>query len=40
VKLEIYKKYNLKLIQLTDKDVQNLDDTLPRLLLEFGIKTE
>jgi hypothetical protein len=38
-KLEIYKKYELKLIQLTDKEVQNLDDTLPRLLLEFGIKT-
>ena len=39
-KREIYKKYDLKLIELTDKQVQNLDDTLPRLLLEFGIKTE
>ncbi|MDD5288545.1 MAG: hypothetical protein PHY28_05480, partial [Dehalococcoidales bacterium] len=39
-KREIYKKYDLKLIELTDKDVQNLDDTLPRLLLDFGIKTE
>jgi hypothetical protein len=39
-KLEIYKKYGLKLIQLTDKEVQNLDDIFPRLLLEFGIKTE
>ncbi len=39
-KLEIYKKYSLKLIQLTDKDVLNIDDILPRKLLEFGIKTE
>ena len=39
-KREIYKKYDLKLIELTDKDVQNLDDTLPRKLLEFGVKTE
>ena len=39
-KTEIYKKYQFKLIQLTDKDVSNLDDVLPRKLLEFGIVTE
>lgn len=39
-KLEIYKRYGFQLIQLTDKEVQNLDDTLPRLLLEFGVKTD
>jgi hypothetical protein len=39
-KLEIYKKYSLNLIQLTDKDVLNLEDTLPAKLLEFGIPVE
>ncbi len=39
-KLEIYKKHGFKLIELTDKEVQNLDDTLPKLLLKFGITTE
>ncbi len=39
-KIEIYKKYGFQLIQLTDKEVQNLDDILPRLLLEFGVKTD
>jgi len=39
-KLEIYHKYNFHLIELTDKEVQNLDDTLPRLLLAFGISTD
>ncbi len=39
-KLDIYDKYGFKLIQLTDKEVQNLDDILPRLLLKFGIKIE
>ncbi len=39
-KLEIYRKYGFQLIELTEKEVQNLDDTLPRLLLEHGIKTE
>jgi hypothetical protein len=37
-KLAVYKKYGLKLIQLDDADVQNLDDILPRLLLKFGIQ--
>jgi len=39
-KLEIYKKYNLNLIQLVEKDVLNLEDTLPAKLLEFGIAIE
>jgi len=26
------------LIELTDKDVLNLDDILPRLLLKFGVQ--
>ena len=38
-KLKIYEKYGLNLIQLTDKDVQNLDDVLPRMLLKFGVQT-
>lgn len=37
-KLEIYKKYELKLIELTDEDIANLDDHLPKKLLKFGIK--
>lgn len=39
-KLEIYSKYNLNLIQLFEKDVSNLEDTLPAKLLEFGIPVE
>ncbi|MGI9337332.1 MAG: hypothetical protein ACR2P4_02325 [Gammaproteobacteria bacterium] len=37
-KLAVYKKYNFKLIQLHDAEVQNLDDHMPRLLRQFGIK--
>lgn len=37
-KLEIYQKYDLKLIELTDSDILNLDDHLPKKLLKFGIK--
>ncbi len=36
-KIQIYEKYGFKLIQLQDKDVQNLDDILPKLLLKYGI---
>ena len=39
-KLELYKKYNLNLIELFEKDVSNLDDTLPAKLLEFHIPIE
>ena len=38
VKLEIYKKYDFKLIELTDEDILNLDDHLPKKVLKFGIK--
>lgn len=37
-KLEIYKKYDLKLIELDDNDISNLDDNLPKKLLKYGIK--
>lgn len=38
VKLDIYKKYGFKLIELEDADIQNLDDILPKKLLKFGIQ--
>ncbi len=37
-KLEIYRKYEFKLIELNDADLQNLDDHLPKKLLKFNIK--
>ena len=37
-KLAIYQKYNFNLIELTDQEVLNLDDFLPRLLLKFGVQ--
>ncbi len=37
-KVELYKKYGFNLIELTDKDVQNLDDILPRMLLKYGVR--
>lgn len=37
-KLEIYKKYDFKLIELDNSDIANLDDHLPKKLLKFGIK--
>jgi len=39
-KRETYKKYGLQLIELTDKEIENLDDVLPRKLLKFGISIE
>ncbi|EDM26517.1 hypothetical protein LNTAR_01877 [Lentisphaera araneosa HTCC2155] len=39
-KQEIYAKYGYKLIELTDSDIESLDDVLPRKLLKFGISTE
>jgi len=39
VKKDIYEKYNFKLIELTDEDVFNLDDVLPKMLLKFGVQT-
>ncbi|HLP13820.1 MAG TPA: hypothetical protein VK177_17940 [Flavobacteriales bacterium] len=38
IKLEIYKKYDFKLIELNDEDISNLDDHLPKKLLKFNIK--
>jgi len=40
VKKSIYAKYGYNLIELTDSDIMNLDDALPRILLKFGISTE
>lgn len=37
-KQEIYSRYGFNLIELTDKEVQNLDDVLPRLLLKHGVQ--
>jgi len=37
-KIEIYKKYDFKLIELNDSDISNLDDHLPKKLLKYGIK--
>jgi len=39
-KRETYKKHGLQLIELTDEEISNLDDVLPRKLLEFGISIE
>ena len=39
IKKAIYKKYNFKLIELTDEDVFNLDDVLPKMLLKYGVQT-
>lgn len=38
VKKEIYQKHGFKLIELTDEDILNLDDNLPRKLLKYNIK--
>lgn len=38
IKQEIYRKYELKLIELDDNDILNLDDHLPKKLLKYGIK--
>lgn len=38
IKQEIYKKYGFNLIELTDDEVLNIDDILPRLLLKHGVQ--
>lgn len=38
-KKAIYKKYDFKLIELTDEEVFNLDDILPKMLLKYGVQT-
>lgn len=37
-KIEIYKKYDFKLIELNNSGISNLDDHLPKKLLKFNIK--
>ena len=37
-KIELYNKYGFSLIELQDKEVQRLDDVLPRLLLKYGVR--
>ena len=37
-KIEIYKKHEIPLIELTDADIKDLDDHLPKKLLKYGIK--
>lgn len=39
-KLSIYRKHNFNLIELSDKDVQNIDDVLPAKLREFNVIPE
>jgi hypothetical protein len=39
-KLEIYKKNGLKLIQIAEKDISNLEDILPAKLLEYDVAIE
>ncbi len=39
-KILIYKKYNYKLIQLSEKDMSNIYDVLPAKLREFGVISE
>jgi hypothetical protein len=38
-KRAIYKKYELRLIELGDAEIERLDDVLPRMLLRFGIES-
>ena len=38
-KRAIYKKYDLRLIELGDAEIERLDDVLPRMLLRFGIES-
>ena len=40
IKQSIYKKYNLNLIEIEDKHIDNLDGHLPKLLLKFNINVE
>jgi hypothetical protein len=37
VKQGLYQKYELNLIELSDKHIMNLDDYLPKMLLNFGV---
>ncbi|MBP0019829.1 MAG: hypothetical protein J7647_20030 [Cyanobacteria bacterium SBLK] len=37
-KQKLYQQYELNLIEIIDKNVRDLDDFLPRMLLRFGVK--
>ncbi|WP_013325289.1 hypothetical protein [Gloeothece verrucosa] len=37
VKQDIYKKYDFNLIELSDEQIKNIDDYLPRILVKFDI---
>jgi len=37
VKQELYHKYQLNLIELSDEHIRNLDDYLPKMLIKFGV---
>lgn len=39
-KIEIYRKYDLNLVEISNKHIENLDDHLPRMLLKFDIRVE
>lgn len=39
-KVEIYHRYNLNLIELTDEHILNLDDWLPKILLRYKITVD
>lgn len=39
IKQAIYTKHGLRLIELSDPEIERLDDVLPRLLLRFGIES-
>lgn len=40
IKQDIYKKHHLNLIELENKHIDNLDDYLPRMLLEYWINVD
>ncbi len=37
-KLELYRQHELKLIELEEKDIDSLDEILPKQLLKFGVE--
>jgi len=39
-KIELYKKYNLNLIEIDNNTINNIDDYLPKELLKFGVSLD
>ncbi|MEM9539267.1 MAG: hypothetical protein AAGA60_07105 [Cyanobacteria bacterium P01_E01_bin.42] len=37
-KQRLYQQYELNLIEITDKNIRDLDDFLPKMLLKFGVR--